>query len=461
VILALLACKEPEGPEPEPEPETGDTSVPEPQGPGCFVSDNMLRLLCTYERDTTGPFEVQLSQEGESLRVIAGDPEATSLSILIWDLLEDTLYSWTLLDRGTVVLQGEVRTGLVPGDIAPVVNVLVDGPTSVDRVLLPFGCSVGPAMLVMDGQDRVRWYQEAGSAGLITGFDWTDRSTVSAIVGRTRAVEWDLTGAVQTEVVRGAGLERALHHAVVGRGGQLLALDAEAVLYPDGNEYVVDGIVELTAQGGQRLWSTADVLDPQGLTSEGELFYWSTLFPGAVDFGHANSIELWNGDWLLSLKHLDTVLRIDPDTGEVIWWLTGFLDAPEAIFGGQRLTLISSAGLDPTFQHQHHANPSPWGTLLLVDNGSEGASTRILDIAIDETAGTADVLRAWDLGVDCPVQSSAFGLPDGTVLATCARTREMFELDRTGIRRRVLLSCGDDQASLSFVRAQPISSWSQ
>jgi hypothetical protein len=98
------------------------------------------------------------------------------------------------------------------------------------------------------------------------------------------------------------------------------------------------------------------------MTTEGEVFYWATMFPGAVDFGHANSIEVWNGDWLLSLKHLDTVLLVDSEDGHVIWWMTGFLDAPEAIFSGPRLSLLSSAGLDPTFQHQHHANPSPWGT---------------------------------------------------------------------------------------------------
>jgi hypothetical protein len=458
----LLGCRQPEEPEDGPQPDTSDTA-PEPRGPGCFVEDdNTLRLLCTYERDGTGPFEVQLTQEGEQSRLIAGDPAETALSVPVWDLLPETTYGWTLLDRGEVALQGELQTGAVPSYLAPQVDVLVDGPTSIDRVLLAFGCSVGPAMLVMDGQSRVRWYQEAESAGLITGFDWTDRSTVAALVGRTRAVEWDPAGNIQTDLARGAGLERALHHSVVGRGGQLLALDAEEVEYPDGNEYVVDGIVALSPEGGQRLWTTADVLDPQGLTSEGEVFYWGTLFPGAIDFGHANSIELWDGDWLLSLKHLDTVMRIDPDDGHVVWWLTGFLGAPEALVSAPRLTLMSSAGLDPTFEHQHHANPSPWGTLLLVDNGEEGASTRVLELAIDGYAGTADVLRAWDLGVDCPVQSSAFGLPDGTVLATCARTRELFELDRSGIRRRVQLSCSDDRPSSSFVRAQPMpSGWGQ
>lgn len=421
-----------------------------------MTADNTLRIRCAWQRDQIGPIDVVLSSVEEPERVVAGDPYSLDVEIIVWDLLAETSYDWSIRSSSEIVATGTLTTPPLPEGLAPVVTVEVDGPSSVERTLVSLSCDLGPAMFALDAQGRVRWYQEAGVPGLITGFDWTDRGTVAFLVGRSRATERRLSGEPVVDLSLGAGLQEVLHHSIVGRGDDLLALHADDVLYPDGNEYVIDGISRLTPDGSSSLWEISSILDPTSIESVGDPFYWGTFFPGAVDFAHANSIEVWEGDWLLSFKHIHAVVRVDPDDGHVVWWFSG---SPQfQPIAGPRLALTSSAGISAAFEHQHHVNPTPWGTLLLVDNGLTGELSRVLEIAVDSTSGTADILRAWELGVDCPVQSSAFGLSDGTVLASCARTKEIFELDASGIRRRTELSCDAPRDPLSFTRAHPVPS---
>lgn len=459
-IGLLLGCphgdSDPPGDDDDDTVPTGDTAPPLPRAACAIDTQNLLRVVCLLDRDGPGPIAVRLTPEGGETLTLDGDPEARDVRIVALDLLGGTSYAWELDDRGTVVEAGTIVIEALPDLYRPLFTVTVDGPSSIDRVLFSLSCGLGATMYVSDAAGRIRWYQGLQSTGFVSGFDYTDWGTIVAMVARARILEWDLDGTVALDVGMGEGLERIPHHAVVGRQGRILALDTVPVAYPDGKDYLVDGVSVVDGQTSTHVWDIGGIVDPQGLPPVREQFYWAGAFPGAVDFAHENAIDvLPDGDWLISLKHLDTILRIDT-AGNVRWSLSGMPTA--AVFvGGPALELRSSVGLDPTFQHPHNPNFSPWGTLLVVDNGSTSAEdTRVLELLVDEDLGVADVIRAWDLGVSCPVQSSAFGLPDGTILATCARTRELFELDDSGIRRRTEISCADDEAAGSFVRVQPV-----
>jgi hypothetical protein len=442
--------------------ETG--TIEPPSEPGCRPDPaNELRARCSLTRDGTGPIEVIVRQaDGAESVVFTGDAGATDLEIVVWDLLALTAYEYDLVDRGETVLHGTFVTEAVRDSLRPLLEPVLDGPSSLgddDRILFSLGCTEGPALMLVDAEGRLRWYERAtAELGGISGFDLTDRGTVVAAMGRRRILEVGFDGLARADLTYGFELDRFVHHAVVGPDDRILALDTEAVEYPDGKRYLVDGVTEIAGGRAAHVWDVARILDPEGLPS-GDPLYWSAQFVGAVDFAHENSIAvLDDGGWLLSFKHLDTLVRLDPDAALTPrWTLTSGTTA--AVFDAPALELVSSAGLDPSFHHPHHANPSPWGTVLLVDNGNGIDTTRILELRIDEDAGQADVIAEWDLGASCPVQSSAYGRPDGTILATCSRTRELFELDRDlpgVVRRRVAVRCADGAGGSSFVRALPV-----
>jgi hypothetical protein len=93
------------------------------------------------------------------------------------------------------------------------------------------------------------------------------------------------------------------------------------------------------------------------------------------DYTHLNSIDVdpADGNLLLSLRHTNSVLKIDRTTGATIWTLGGASD---------------DFGLTPDqlFSHQHHVKVQADGSLLMFDNGNGAHQTRVLSFTLDEAA---------------------------------------------------------------------------
>ncbi|MEQ1568026.1 MAG: aryl-sulfate sulfotransferase [Myxococcota bacterium] len=452
--LWLVGCAgDGEGPQrPPPAPTSGETGVP-PLIPGCQLDPrNVIRLQCLTERDAVGPLEVRVTGgDWDEPVVFPGDPGAASQVVAVWDLLERTPYRWELVDRGEVVDAGEVETDALEPSLSPMLTPLIDAPSSAARTVFALTCSGGSALYAVDTLGRTRWYQDLSSRSYVSGFDVTDRGSVLAILGRVELGEWSFGGA-ETRWPYPTAIPELVHHSVLGQGGETLILDAEARQYPDG-DYVVDGVTELADGEARHRWDVAEVVDPVGLTG-GDALYWASYFPGAIDFGHANSlVRTADGGLLLSFKHLGVILKLDPDD-QVEWWLPG--RAPEVWFDAPLLSLGSSVGLDAAFEAQHHVTELPSGDLLVYDNGEDGALSRVIQLHPDLSALTADVVREWPIGLVCPVQSSAFLLDDGALLVACATAHQLLELDQAGVRRQVSVGCGDGGIGTSFVRAEPV-----
>ncbi|MEQ1507466.1 MAG: aryl-sulfate sulfotransferase [Myxococcota bacterium] len=455
--LFVVACDAPFPDVPLPEP-----GAPPPPPPLCdLAADNALRVVCAVpRRDATGPIALHLASDDDGGDVVyPGDGADLDPILTGYDLLQGTAYAWSVVDRGVELASGEVRTGYVDPGLIPSTTVTIDGRSSIDRVLLPFGCDGVGALVILDGEGRIRWYQTF-PLGSVTGFDYTDRDTIVAVLGRSRVIEWALDGTELLDLATGNGLERLVHHNVVGQGGRLLVLDTEPEVLSDGQSYLLDGVTEIVGGVGTHVWDVGAILDPVGLVEPSAVGYWEILFPTAIDFAHENAIEVTHddtpGEWIVSLKHLHSVVRIDAD-GRVRWSLTGTPNP--VVFDGPALTLSGVDGVDPTFFFQHHASLTDEGHLLLVDNGTgrDTDPTRVVELAIDEQALTATAIRDWSFGEACPTQGSAYPLPDGTILATCARYHDLFELDAEGIRRQVHLGCQNPLAAGgNFVRAQPV-----
>ncbi|MEZ4238263.1 MAG: aryl-sulfate sulfotransferase [Myxococcota bacterium] len=424
--------------------------LPDP-GTCALDPDNALRARCLG----AGPLSVGVVPADGS------EPSATFESdgdeVVLWDLRGDTDYAYELHDaRGTRLATFTTGT---PSTAPQLEEELALGPTrltDLDRVLFPLTCTDGTALYAIDGAGRLRWYQPLPDTPAVSGLALTDRGTIAVTASRSVIRELGFDGSVVLTAKRGTELDRYVHHGLVGPDERILALDDHAVPYDDGLTYLVDGVTEIADGVATHVWDIAEILDPRGLPT-GDPVYWSLQAPGAVDFGHENGIDVADdGDWLLTFKQLDLLLRLDPDH-EPRWVLSGG-DTPEGGLppGVPALALTSSAGLDPTFQHPHHPLAAPDGTLLLLDNGDRGAESRVLQLRIDDEEGTADVVGAWPLGDACPVQSSAFPLSDGTLLAACTQTSRLSELRPGGVvHRRLQVTCADGTVPRGMVGAVP------
>jgi len=129
------------------------------------------------------------------------------------------------------------------------------------------------------------------------------------------------------------------------------------------------------------------------------------------------------GNLLISVRYMDTLAILDPESGEVVWALSG------------------------SWKRQHEPSLVDEGSLLLFDNLGPGRSSRVLEI----DPLTEKVL--WSYG-DEPGQrfySEACGtaqrLPNGNTLVTVSDRGRAFEVTRMGRRVWEFVSperAGDD-----------------
>ncbi len=138
----------------------------------------------------------------------------------------------------------------------------------------------------------------------------------------------------------------------------------------------------------------------------------------ALDWMHSNSLSLTpDGNLLLSVRHLDWLLKIDygsTGSGDVLWRLGK---------GGDFQLQGDGAGPGgdwPWFSHQHDASFLDENTVILFDNGNTritraGSEThsRGQIYRLDEGARTATLLKSFDVGAYSPALGSAQQLPGG------------------------------------------------
>ena len=196
-----------------------------------------------------------------------------------------------------------------------------------------------------------------------------------------------------------------IHDFVVRENGNVAFLayepaqrDLSAITGKDGAPYdtdeaVEDSVIQEVAPDGREVmrWNSRDHLAPEDCTQH--RFPW--------DYAHVNSLQYVEGDIVASFRGCSQVLRIDGESGEVVWRLgrsnRDWPRPPLAIVG------------DPygEFCGQHSARLLPEGRLLLFDNGGhcqvDPASgraehdgeqfSRVVEYALDPGAGTATFVR--------------------------------------------------------------------
>ncbi len=177
-----------------------------------------------------------------------------------------------------------------------------------------------------------------------------------------------------------------------------IPLDQHEFLMLDENHYVLCGYVPVRAENipdtiphsafGARV--VAAVI--QEVKNEEVIFEWySTDYPELYgysveqndffnetnawsDYAHLNSIDVDETDenFICSFRHLDTMLKIDRNSGEIIWSLSG---------NGDQFGLTDAQKTS----RQHDFRKIGKNTYSVFDNGYNSQQTRIVEYTLDET----------------------------------------------------------------------------
>jgi len=117
-----------------------------------------------------------------------------------------------------------------------------------------------------------------------------------------------------------------------------------------------------------------------------------------IDFAHGNAIERdFDGDLLISSRHMDEITKISRRTGEIVWRLGG---------KNNQFTFVN----DPIgFSHQHDVRRIENGNLTLFDNGffHTPPFSRAVEYRLDEGRRTATLV--WEYRPDPPLIGFALG----------------------------------------------------
>lgn len=209
--------------------------------------------------------------------------------------------------------------------------------------------------------------------------------------------------------------------------GYQLAQHAFTVL-PNGNrvllsqEDVVMDLSDVVPGGDPAATVTQPIVqevDPNGVV----LFQWRSLdyFPvtasyeplnaATIRYSHNNALEIdTDGNFLLSLRHMSTVIKVNRSTGEIMWILGGKLN--QFRFIGE-----DEANAPNYFSYQHDIRRLPNGNISMFDNGNQKnpPHTRAVEYTIDEQTKTCTL--AWSYrhvpDIYAQAQGAVQTLPNG------------------------------------------------
>ena len=140
------------------------------------------------------------------------------------------------------------------------------------------------------------------------------------------------------------------------------------------------------------------------------------LTTATIDYAHPNSIcEDVDGNFLLSVRHFDAVLKINRNSGEIMWWLGGE-KAKRNDFTWTNDDIDGFTG----FSHQHSVEVMSNGNILMFDNGNLRTNrfSRAVMYQLDEVNMT--VTKVWEFRHTPDIYASSMGsvqeLPNGNIV---------------------------------------------
>jgi hypothetical protein len=286
--------------------------------------------------------------------------------------------------------------------------------------------------LIVDNDGKIMWYRR--SHNQITDFQQQPNGNFTlfaSLAGEVRRFyELDRIGNVVGEYRASGGRETGAHELrLLSNGGQVLfGLEDNVVdltQFGGVSDAKVRGmVIEYTRPGGGKLiWRTADHLTVDEAMPD------IHLTTQNVNPWHCNAIDVdTDGNLLVSFRNSDMIVKIDANTGQILWRL-----------GGEKnqFTFIN----DPLngFSHQHGIRRLPNGNIILFDNGNLHTPplSRGVEYRLDESAKTAELV--WEYRHQPMLYSFALGFAhrtaSGHTLLCYGTSQRLVEVDAAKMKQ--------------------------
>jgi outer membrane protein assembly factor BamB len=361
-------------------------------------------------------------------------------AISVLGLAPSTAYSFSLetLQASGATVGGTLSgtTPALPTKLAAFRIATTGSPSSASRYYLVSGA--GPYSAAFDRAGTFRWYH---------GFD-----------AQTQESKMHADGTFTTYVGTSTGAERAAGQYIRYTPDGALVATYSAVtpdtsdptsptVYTDPHEL----LITTTDEGEERIhlmgyavlprsssdstlaaWHQLQRLKPDGTLE----FLWKTsdhftaddqtlVGPSDVDHTNAIAIDPDDGNYVLSIRNLDALVKINYTTGDVIWQL-----------GGKKSSFELAGDPLEGFQGQHSVRILPKGGILLFDNGRGHSppESRAVEYRLDTASMTATMV--WQFrhspAVYTPVTGSVERLSNGNTLVAFAFAGVVDEVDTSG-----------------------------
>ncbi len=438
LVLLLLACSgsDPTLPVGDPPAPTDPAPAVDPPGTDPLVSsvsctvqpENSLRADCDVVlREPRAEVSVGFTEVGGAQRGTLLSEAGVQLEhrVTLWGMRAAQAHEVTVWVDGVDEATTTFESGPLPA-LLELIDVTTTGSDPVaDYLMMAMRCDVGEAFLsILDPEGTVFWYQQTTdhiSGGL---FNPTDDGGV-LMLSPTQIEEWSMQGELRRVLTRYEHYQRRTHHDGYKHNGLTYVLFADTYMVGT-QEIVLDGIYVFDDSGavvGE--WELADHLEvnPADLAGLPPREWWEDEFPGAIDYSHANSVFVDDSGIYISTRWLSTIWKLGsfgtPEFGEVQWRLVGERNLPVPA----DFVIESEISSTLNFKGQHHGTIAPDGTLTLFDNRRGMTSTsRALAFDLDPTAGVADMVEAYDLGLLCDIQGTVVKDEAGDLVAVCSPT---------------------------------------
>lgn len=208
-------------------------------------------------------------------------------------------------------------------------------------------------------------------------------------------------------------------------------INCDALLLPNGHRIILSFPIfpydlSLVTPGGNPNGSVRAVLIQEYDRNKNLVFNWrsidyitvtETYVPMTsqlVPYIHTNNVELdQDGNLLLSNRHLSSIIKVNRESGNIMWRLGGKFN--DFTFIGEH-----EENAPNYFSYQHHIQKLSNGNITLFDNGTQHNPpySRVVEYKLDEVNRTCELV--WEYRHNPDIYASANGsmqvLPDGNRL---------------------------------------------
>lgn len=408
---------------------------------GLAVIQNPLSVLSAtleLETDETAAITLQLDGAGKK-RTIRFHDEGTTFVLPVLGLRAETTYTLyvTATNSSGVASTAEpmeYKTPQLPLDVFPPRQTLLSKPekmqpgiTIYSSMVLQFPLSLVQGLIMaIDEAGEVIWYYR-DPENPIESFHRMADGSLLFLAGFDGAVKTDMLGNSlnRWHPVNDLGLERGFHHDaielpdgnIVAIGVEMRDIEQQTDQGPVVDHVMGDTLVEFTPEGEVvHVWSTFDLIETSMKKEDYNDPFWDQFVKvegGTKDWLHANCLAYDASDdsILMSLRHIDWIIKVDRKTGKRIW----------AMGEGGDFQKLSGEW----FYHQHSIQMLAPGHIMLFDNGNRRPGyewielwSRALEFTYDEEAMTWTQVWEWTDSTPYFSQfvSDSDRLPNGNVL---------------------------------------------